>query len=123
MHVRDQVTPATILEELLRYAQAEPEETEGFSALRHDSEMYWRFSEKTGRILAAYEKYVAIEYEVQGPHSTNGGADIMVRYSSDKISDGEERCVAIRVQSLDENRGDDGLLDKCWYFASRKRLR
>jgi hypothetical protein len=111
MHVRDQVTPSKILEELLRYAQAEPEETEGFSALRHDTEMYRRFSEKTGRILAAYEKYVAIEYDVQGPHNTNGGADIMVRYSSDRILDVEERCIAIRIQSLDENGGDDGLLE------------
>jgi hypothetical protein len=111
MHFRDQVTPAAILEELVRYAQAEPDETEGFAALRHDSELYPRFLEKTSRILVAYEKYVSIKYDVQGPHDTNGGADIVVRYSSDWISDGEERCIAMRIESLDENRGDDDLLE------------
>lgn len=112
MHFRDQVTPAKILEELVRYAQAEPEETEGFSAMRHDSELYRRFSEKTGRILAAFEKYVSIKYDVQGPHDTNGGAEIVVRYSSDRMSDGEERCIAMRIESFDEDRGDDDLLEK-----------
>ena len=37
MHFKGQVTPASILEELVLYAQAEPEETEGFCHPSHNN--------------------------------------------------------------------------------------
>jgi hypothetical protein len=113
MHFKGQPTPATVLEELVRYAQAEPEETGGFSDLRHDDELCSRFLEKTRRIFAAFEKYVPISYDVHTLHDANvQGANIVVRYSSERIANGEERYITMRIESLGEYKGDDNLLAK-----------
>jgi hypothetical protein len=113
MHFKGLVTPATVLEELVRYAQAEPEETEGFRDLRQDDELCPRFLEKTERILAAFKKYVPLRYDVHSPRGAHGpGADIVVRYSSERISDGEERYIVLRVESFDEYERDVDLLEK-----------
>jgi hypothetical protein len=113
MHIKGLVTPATVLEELVRYAQAEPEDTEGFRDLRQDDELCPRFLEKTERILAAFEKYVPLRYDVHRSRGANGpGADIVVRYSSERISDGEERYIILRVESFDEYEPGADLLEK-----------
>ncbi len=81
MHFKGQVTPASILEELVLYAQAEPEETEGFCHPSHNNELRPRFLEKTERILSAFEKYVPLKYEVQAPQ----GQTLKERTSSPDI--------------------------------------
>ena len=120
MHFKGQVTPASILEELVLYAQAEPEETEGFCHPSHNNELSPRFLEKTERILSAFEKYVPLKYEVQAPQGADvEGADIIARYSSERIADGEERHIALRITSLDEVQGNDDLLEKIKADISR----
>ena len=120
MHFKGQVTPASILEELVLYAQAEPEETEGFRHPSHNNELSPRFLEKTERILSAFEKYVPLKYEVQAPQGADvEGADIIARYSSERIADGEERHIALRITSLDEVQSNDDLLEKIKADISR----
>lgn len=122
MHFKDQVGPATILQELVLYAQAEPEETEGFNHPSHEGALCARFLEKTERILSAFEKYVPLKYEVKAPQGADlQGAEIVVQYSSERIADGEERRIAMRLMSLDEfhaQRSND-LLEKMKADISR----
>jgi hypothetical protein len=120
MHLKGQVTPASILEELVLYAQAEPDETEGFCHRSHNSELRPRFLEKTERILSAFEKYVPLKYELQAPHGAEvEGADIIARYWSERIANGEERRIALRITLLDEFQSKDELLEKIKADISR----
>ena len=120
MQFKGQVTPATILEELVHYSQAEPVETDAFSHLRREDDLCPRFLEKTEHILAAFKKYLPINYDV---HRTAGDrlneADILVQYSSARISNGEDRCIAMRFTSFDDFETDDDLLEKIKADISR----
>src|SRR6187455_133790 len=120
MHLKGQVTPASILEELVLYAQAEPDETEGFCHRSHNNELRPRFLEKTERIFSAFEKYVPLKYELKTPEGAEvGGADIIARYWSDRIADGEEQRIALRITLLDEFESKDDLLEKIKADISR----
>ena len=96
MHFKDQVTPATILAELVRYAQAQPDETEGFCPLKHD-DLYAGFYAKAERIFAAFDKYTPITYDLW--RAGDRGTDIAMRYSSETVSDGSERYIGMRMMS------------------------
>jgi hypothetical protein len=120
MHLKGQVTPASILEELVLYAQAEPDETEGFCHRSHNNELRPRFLEKTERIFSAFEKYVPLKYELKTPEGAEvEGADIIARYWSERIADGEEQRIALRITLLDEFESKDDLLQKIKADISR----
>ena len=120
MHLKGQVTPASILEELVLYAQAEPDETEGFCHRSHNNELRPRFLEKTERILSAFEKYVPLKYELKTPEGAEvEGADIIARYWSERIADSEEQRIALRITLLDEFESKDDLLEKIKADISR----
>ena len=107
MHFKDQVTPAAILAELVCHPKAQPEDTESFCHLKHDRDLYPRFYDKAERILSSFDKYTDITYDIQRP---SGGADIVMRYSGEAGSGGEERCVAIQIKSFDEFEADEDFL-------------
>lgn len=110
MHFEDQVTPATILAELVRYAQAHPDETKGFRHLRHNNDLCPRFYDQSERVLTSFDKYTSVTYDIQGPRDR--GTDVVIRYSISTVYDGEERYIAMQVKSFDEFEQDDDLVSK-----------
>ncbi|MBA4142988.1 MAG: hypothetical protein H0X43_08290 [Nitrosospira sp.] len=112
MNFQDQVTPATILSELLRYAQAEPDDAAGFSNLKHDDDLYPEFYDKAERVFKAFDKYRPIAYDITTPNRSSYGANIVMKYSSDTISGSEERHLVMQMASFNEFEQDDDLLSK-----------
>ncbi|SOD40010.1 hypothetical protein [Nitrosovibrio sp. Nv4] len=109
MHFNDEVTPATILAELVRYAEAQPDDTQGFRHLKH-GDLYPHFYAKAEQVLAAFDKYRSITYNTLS--AGDRGTDIVIRYSCKTISDGKERHIAIQIKSFDEFENDDDLFSK-----------
>lgn len=107
MHAKDQITPAAVLAELVCYPKAQPEDTESFCHLKHDKDLYPGFYDNVERILASFDKYVPVTYDIQSP---GRGPDMVVRYSGKAIFDGEERYIAIEIRSFDEFETDDDFL-------------
>src|SRR5688500_14202297 len=99
MHFNDEVTPATILAELVRYAQAQPDDTEGFRDVKH-GDLYPHFYAKAEQVLAALDKYKPIAYDTV--NAGDSGTDIVMRYSGKTISDDKERYIAMQVKSFDD---------------------
>jgi len=110
MRSEDQVTPTTVLGELIRYSQAQPDHSPSFCHLKLDDDLYPGFYDKTARILASFEKYRSVTYDIQRP--PKGGTGIVIRYSSTTISHGEERYIAMGFKSSDEFEKDEDLLSK-----------
>ncbi|SEK29289.1 hypothetical protein [Nitrosovibrio tenuis] len=112
MNFNDPVTPATVLGELICYAQAQPEHSQSFSFshLKLDSDLCPGFHDKAARILASFDKYRSITYDVQRPRK--GGADMVMRYSSTANSAGNERYIAMGVISFDDFEKNGDLVPK-----------
>lgn len=106
MHFKEEVTPATILAELVRYAQAQPDDTEGFRHLKHGV-LYPHFYAKAEQVLVAFDKYKPVAYDTL--NAGDSGTEIVMRYSCEAISDGKERYIAIQIKSFDEFESDDDL--------------
>jgi hypothetical protein len=105
MQFTDQVTPATILTELVHYGHAQPEETQGFCDLKQD-DLHSRFCTKAERIFAAFDKYQPVTYEFW--RAGDRGTDIAMRYSGETISGGTDRYIGMRITSYDEfEKGGD----------------
>jgi len=118
MDFQDQVTPVTILGELVRQTSAEPDHGSSlssfspasFSHLQRDRDLFPAFHDKAERVLASFEKYRPITYSTQRPKEA--GADIIMRYSSPTLSRGKEHCIGIGITSFDELEKDDDLASK-----------
>jgi hypothetical protein len=103
------VTPDTILRELVRYTQADPEQLGSFSHLKL-ADLLPVFRDKAARVLSSFEKYHPISCDVR--EHGKGGKDIMLGYSYTAHSQGHERYVAIRAISFEEFEKDDDLVCK-----------
>lgn len=91
------MTPAALLEELLRYRTVKSTETGDFSQMSHD-EICRAIQEKIDLLLNAFEKYQHISYMVQGPR--DNGVDILLKGSIRE--DEPERYFGIQVKSYAE---------------------
>lgn len=60
------MTPATLLEELLRYRQARPSATARLADFSHD-DLCRRLEDQIEVMLGAFQKYQHISHMVQGP--------------------------------------------------------
>ena len=105
MQIRDQVTPATILAELVSHAQAQPVDTAGFCHV-NCQDLYGRFYARAERIFASFDKYIPVTYYLWG--AGDSGTDIAMRYSCESLSGGTDRFIGMRLISNDElATGDD----------------
>lgn len=112
MNLEDQVTPATIFAELIRNARAQPDHGQSFSFshLKLDSDLRPGFYDKAERILASFEKYRPITYSVS--RLKEPGADIVIRYSSTTIFQGNERYIAMGITSFGGFEKDDAVVSR-----------
>ena len=109
MQIRDQVTPATILAELVSHARAQPADTQGFCHVNcHD--LYGRFYAKAERIFASFDKYTPLTWYLWRPGES--GTDIAMRYSSESLSGGTDRFIGMRLISSDELAAEDNQATK-----------
>lgn len=91
------MTPASLLEELLRYHQAKSTQTAELSELSHD-DVCRAVQDKIEFFLGAFEKYKHTAYVVQGPR--DNGVDVLLKGS---LKDDElDRYVALQVKSYKE---------------------
>ncbi|MEX3930386.1 hypothetical protein AB4Y32_00985 [Paraburkholderia phymatum] len=91
------MTPATLLEELLRYRQAGPSRTANLAALTHD-DICRRVEDQIELMLGSFSKYQHISHMVQGPRDQ--GVDVLLK-SVDQ-EDSPERYVALQIKSYNE---------------------
>ncbi len=118
MDFEDQVTPITILAEIIRHAPAQPSHARSFSSfspvsfshLQRDRDLFPAFHDKAERILASFEKYRPITYSIQRTQEPD--ADIIMRYSSPTLLRGKECCIVMGIISFDEFEKDDELVSK-----------
>ena len=99
MQIKDQVTPATILAELVSHAQAQSVDTVGFCHV-NCQDLYGRFHAKTEHIFASFDKYIPLTYYLW--RAGDSGTDIAMRYSSESLSGGTDRFIGMRLVSNDE---------------------
>jgi hypothetical protein len=119
MDSEDQITPLTILAEIVRHTRAQSGHAQSlssfspvsFSHLQRDSDLCPAFHDKAKRILTSFEKYRPITYDVE----QEPDAEITMRYSSPTVSygkEGKERYIGMGVVSFDEFEKDDDLVSK-----------
>jgi hypothetical protein len=104
MQIGDQVTPATILAELLSHAQAQPADTQGFCHV-NCQDLYGRFYAKAERIFTSFDKYVPLTWYLW--RAGDSGTDIAMRYSSASLWGGTDRFIGMRLISKDELAAGD----------------
>jgi len=92
-----------LLYELLKLRRALPEETQIFKDLKHDRDLCPKFQAQIENVLAAFEKYHQITYDIQGPRDQ--GTDILVRLP---IND-EDNFICLQIKSEDDLRNRDYL--------------
>ena len=109
MQIRDQVTPATILAELVSHARAQPADTQGFCHV-NCQDLYGRFYAKAERIFASFDKYIPLTWYLWRPGES--GTDIAMRYSSESLSGGTDRFIGMRLISSDELAAEDNQASK-----------
>jgi hypothetical protein len=111
------MTPASLLEELLRYRSAPAAETAQFAALTHD-DVCRAVHEKINKFLGAFEKYRHIAYVVQGPRDS--GVDVLLKGSDSE--DSPERYIALQIKShaeLEDRKNELAQKLKSGYFDAR----
>jgi hypothetical protein len=91
------MTPAALLEELLRYRQARPSRTARLAQFNHD-DLCRRVEDQIELMLGSFRKYQHISHMVQGPRDQ--GVDVLLK-SVDQ-EDSLERYVALQVKSYSE---------------------
>ena len=99
------MTPAALLEELLRYHKVKSSETVDFAALSHD-EICRAVLDQIDVILGAFEKYQHISYMTQGPR--DNGVDVLLKGT---VKDDEpEKFFALQIKSYNELEDRDNQL-------------
>ena len=91
------MTPASLLEELLRYRAAPSKQTAIFATLTHD-EVCIAIKDKIDKLLGAFEKYRHIAYVVQGPR--DNGVDVLLKGS--EADDAPEKYFGLQIKSHNE---------------------
>ncbi|AYQ36674.1 hypothetical protein BLA9940_06938 [Burkholderia aenigmatica] len=91
------MTPAKLLEELLRYRQARPTRTARLAQFTHD-DICRRVEDQIELMLGSFSKYQHISHMVQGPRDQ--GVDVLLK-SVDQ-EDAPERYVALQIKSHGE---------------------
>lgn len=91
------MTPAYLLEELLRYHKVKASETEQLSSMSHD-EICRAIQDKLDQLLGSFEKYRHISYMVQGPR--DNGVDVLLKGTL--TQDQPEKFFALQVKSHKE---------------------
>ena len=111
MQIRDQVTPATILAELVSHARAQPADTQtqGFCHV-NCQDLYGRFYAKAERIFASFDKYTPLTWYLW--RAGESGTDIGMRYSSESLSGGTDRFIGMRLIASDELAAGDNQASK-----------
>ncbi len=99
------MSPAALLEELLRYHKVKSSETAEFAEMSHD-EVCRTVLDQIDVILGAFEKYHHISYMTQGPR--DNGVDVLLKGT---VKDDEpERFFALQVKSYNELEDRDNQL-------------
>lgn len=102
------MTPAALLEELLRYHTVKGTETWQLSSMSHD-QICRALQDKIDQILHSFEKYRHISYMVQGPR--DNGVDVLLKGSVSQ--DEPDKFFALQVKSHQEVEDrDNGLSQK-----------
>ena len=99
------MTPAALLEELLRYHKVKSSETAGFAALSHD-EICRTVLDQIDVMLGAFEKYEHISYMTQGPR--DNGVDVLLKGTVE--DDEPEKFFALQIKSYNELEDRDNQL-------------
>ena len=113
------MTPATLLEELLRYRQASKSQTASLAEYTHD-DLCRKIEDQIELMLGSFRKYQNISYMVQGPRDQ--GVDVLIK-STDK-KDEPEKYIALQVKShreLDDKSNDLSKQLKSGYFDAKDR--
>lgn len=91
------MTPATLLEELLRYRQARSANTARLDQYTHD-DLCRKVEDQIEVMLGSFRKYQHISYMVQGPRDQ--GVDVLLKCMDEE--DAPEKYVALQVKSHKE---------------------
>jgi hypothetical protein len=99
------MTPAALLEELLRYHKVKSSETVDFFARSHD-EICRAVLDQIDVMLGAFEKYQHISYMTQGPR--DNGVDVLLKGTVK--NDEPEKFFALQIKSYNELEDRDNQL-------------
>lgn len=91
------MTPATLLEELLRYRQAKPASTARLVKYTHDN-LCQKVEDQIELMLDSFRKYQYISHTVQGPRDQ--GVDVLLKGIEDEGA--PENYLALQVKSHNE---------------------
>lgn len=113
------MTPATLLEELLRYRQARPSNTARLAEFSHD-DLCRKVEDQIELMLGAFRKYQHISHMIQGPRDQ--GVDVLLKNVDQE--DAPEKYVALQVKSHKEIADKSNDLSKqlkSGYFDAKDR--
>jgi hypothetical protein len=104
------VSPATIFATMARYRMSPTEKTMEFESLRHNKDLCPTFHQHAERLLASFNKYTSISYDIQGPRDR--GSDILIRYGDAESIHNNTRFVALQVKSFEECEKDKKIVGR-----------
>jgi hypothetical protein len=101
--------------ELVQFRRAEPSATDGFVKLKHNEDLCPRVQRKFDSIVADFDKYKKITYDIQGPQ--DAGTDVLIRQTVDD----ENSFICVQIKS-EADFGSKSLLKdlKSQWFDTRK---
>jgi len=94
------LSPAVVLEELLRYRSSSLQDTKWFESQKHNETLCPAVNDRVIEILDCFVKYHAISYDVQGLRDQ--GVDVVLQYNAGGDDATMDRIVAIQVKSFSE---------------------
>jgi hypothetical protein len=100
--------------ELLQFRRAEPSATEGFVKLKHNDDLCPIVQRKFDSIVADFDKYKKITYDIQGPRDR--GTDVLIRQTLQE----QNTFICAQIKSEDDFKSKSLLRDlKTQWFDTR----